>query len=691
MGYRPLLSLPFAACLALSAGEAGAVTRAWPGVAPCAGSLQACIDASGATDVVEITTNATIDETLTINKPMVVRAAAGYAPRLAADRGVSGNVNAAGTWTWRVEGLTLVAGFIQFTVSGGAQANVQIIGNRIERSVSGVAQISVSKAPAVSTTLNYQLQRNWLSYEWNTFDGALRAAMQVLDRGPGSSTGLIRDNRITALGNEAHGILISSQDRVHRVALAGNHIIGGRRGSIFLRQGSLVDDVGGAIEALLASNFVRSPIVGTRLAYGILGEVYDGELVVEALNNTVADARYGIDLTRVLGTLQGEVRGNIFAQTQLEGLRRAGGAAVIDGSNLYFQTSQGPSTPGLSPDSSFADPRFVFGPEDPRLGPDSPAIDAISSALLEARLAAYGVPATDGDGLRRVKQANPATAPTTLDLGAFEYGDFSLVHRAPAAPNITSTVAWPAIQGFAQAWPQSTQLWNPDGGAIGIYNVQQQSFVYATGDGRWLLRQEGLSNVPVGTGFNVFAPGRGTGRFLHQNTVANTSGSFTTLDDASVDQRSDSIVLATRNPGNGTIVDFNAAYAVNEFDGVWSVVRLDGVNMPTLGGFHVYAQPPSINAFRHVASAGNLVGGVSRLSHPLLDGNPCARVHMTPLTFFGTINNHIAGVYYSPGPQRWAIFNEDQVQMPEGAQFHVVIDAAASSCPRAVFRDGFEG
>src|SRR5690606_29881401 len=104
MGYRPLLSLPFAACLALSAGEAGAVTRAWPGVAPCAGSLQACIDASGATDVVEITTNATIDETLTINKPMVVRAAAGYAPRLAADRGVSGNVNAAGTWTWRVEG-----------------------------------------------------------------------------------------------------------------------------------------------------------------------------------------------------------------------------------------------------------------------------------------------------------------------------------------------------------------------------------------------------------------------------------------------------------------------------------------------------------------------------------------------------------------------------------------------------------
>ena len=85
--------------------------------------------------------------------------------------------------------------------------------------------------------------------------------------------------------------------------------------------------------------------------------------------------------------------------------------------------------------------------------------------------------------------------------------------------------------------------------------------------------------------------------------VANTSGAITELDDVALNNREDVIVLATRNPGSGTVTDFDEPLAVNYFSGRWSVVRLDDGAMPTTGGFHIYAQPPSINAFRHVASA----------------------------------------------------------------------------------------
>lgn len=684
----PLVLL--APLLALRFTDAVAVTRVWPGAAPCNGTLQACIDASAPNDVVDVATETPIDESLNVNKPMVLRAASGFAPRLAAGRAIGGNVNAAGTWTLRVQGFTLTQGFIQMTVSGGTQANVQILDNQVEAQLSGAAQISIAKDSSVSTTLDYQIQRNHLVYDWGTFDGALRAAMQVLDGGSGSSTGLIRDNRITATGNEAHGILISSRDRSHRVAIAGNQIFGGRRGSIYLRQGSLVSPAGGAIDALVTSNLIRGTRWPARDAYGILGDAYDGSLTVEAFHNTVVDAQYGINLFQSSGSIDGEVRGNIFAHTSFEGLRRPAGGAVLDGRNLFHATSQGPGTPGLAVDSIFGNPRFVRASEDARLSAISPAIDATTTTLLFDRLGAFGVPRTDADGLRRVKQSNAAVTASTLDLGAFEFGDTSLLHRVGSAPNIASTISATQINGAASAWPQSTQWWNPLGGG-GIYNNQQQSLNYVPETSRWVLRQEGLDAMTSGTAFAIFAPGRGDGQFLHANTVGNTSGSLTSLNNAAVNNREDVIVLATRNIGSGTVIDFDEPLAVNFFSGQWSVVRLDGGAMPTNGGFHVYAQPASLTAFRHVASSATLSGNVTFLRHPLLDGNPCARVHVTQYTDFGVDNPHHIGIYYAGAPiQRWAIFNQDFAAMPADAQFNVVIDPSVSACPVDLFRDGFE-
>jgi len=57
-------------CLVLGlsvAGSAAAATRTWPGNAPCAGTLQACIDASAAGDEVLIATATEIDENIDVD------------------------------------------------------------------------------------------------------------------------------------------------------------------------------------------------------------------------------------------------------------------------------------------------------------------------------------------------------------------------------------------------------------------------------------------------------------------------------------------------------------------------------------------------------------------------------------------------------------------------------------------------
>jgi hypothetical protein len=179
--------------LLLSLGNAQATTRTWPSaVAPCNSTLQACVDGSAATDTVLVAQSSVIDESVAINKPFSLLAARGYRPVLAVDRVISGNVNAPGTWSWTVEGFELRRGFISLSVNGGDTALVFIRHNRILQETSGAAEISLFKSSSITTTLNYNLSQNELSYFWNTFDGALRAAMQVLDGGTGSSTAIRR-------------------------------------------------------------------------------------------------------------------------------------------------------------------------------------------------------------------------------------------------------------------------------------------------------------------------------------------------------------------------------------------------------------------------------------------------------------------------------------------------------------------
>ncbi len=77
----------------------------------------------------------------------------------------------------------------------------------------------------------------------------------------------------------------------------------------------------------------------------------------------------------------------------------------------------------------------------------------------------------------------------------------------------------------------------------------------------------------------------------------------------------------------------------------------------------------------HTATAANILGYITYLDHPDLNGNPNANIvykHVwNPNGESGVYNNHIDGLWYD-GSQ-WTIFNEDLSPMVEGAQFFVYI------------------
>jgi hypothetical protein len=347
-----------------------------------------------------------------------------------------------------------------------------------------------------------------------------------------------------------------------------------------------------------------------------------------------------------------------------------------------------PATVGLNADSLFVDPQLRGVPGDPHLLPDSPAIDQVPPAMLIAALDAFDVPHTDGNGLRRFKRPNTIGKANGLDIGALEAGDTTALNRAPtSAPGSFLLLEMAEINGLADAAPQVTPNWNPSG-EFGIYNNHPLSLPYSPDIGRWGLRQEDLMSFTAGARFNIFAPGAGVGRYIHDNTPANTGGSIAELDQTELNGREDAVVLVARNPGDGTVTDLVSPLAVNYFSGAWSIVRFDGNLMPETGRFHVYFQPPNIHAFVHRANAATIAFNSTVIDHPTINSRPCARFHVTQATDFGVLNNHHIGLWYDGS--RWRVFNQDMVAMPAGAEFHVVIDPQAVACDAAMFDDGFE-
>lgn len=79
----------------------------------------------------------------------------------------------------------------------------------------------------------------------------------------------------------------------------------------------------------------------------------------------------------------------------------------------------------------------------------------------------------------------------------------------------------------------------------------------------------------------------------------------------------------------------------------------------------------------HTAGGENVSDNSTYLDLPEANGRPDAFISVTqnwnPESETGTYNEHPVGVWYDADRERWAIFNQDRAEMPEGASFNVVV------------------
>jgi len=124
MRTNPLVVSLLALGLALASPSADAVTRSWPGGAPCAGTLQACINASAAADTVQIVTNTPITESLFLPRSLTLEGGIGFSAQMAVGFSIEGSSTDANPYNIAIRRIALPNAHVWVTHNQVGTANI---------------------------------------------------------------------------------------------------------------------------------------------------------------------------------------------------------------------------------------------------------------------------------------------------------------------------------------------------------------------------------------------------------------------------------------------------------------------------------------------------------------------------------------------------------------------------------------
>lgn len=684
---RAWRAIAFVLASALAEGVlAQAVT--WPAAsAPCNGTLQACLDAQ------PIGAEIRIDSDLPTNlaPPGVTEvvprlaqslvAAPGRRPRFPPGFRIVVEIESHTTpgQGTRLEGLTLREGGRVEIVSVGDGPGYPVTRLRRMRfeqpTVSG-RSVVVGHARAGTLTVEID-DSEFIALNGSTF---------VFAGTGGSGAGLALVARYNVMasagGSPSSAIDVGCSDASNCVLIAeSNRIVGQYTAGAI----GLFDDGGSGARnlQLSASNNV---IVGNGDGIGIAAATGEGTVGVRLRHNTLTRLGAAVRIAPrapappTLGAVSGELVGNLIASNATGVSLAPSAAAITNRNNLLHANGANPGfTAGAG--TVTADPRFIDPLSNLRLRPDSPAIDA---GVIDAIASGVFRLPLDADGHRRLKGAQP-------DLGAFEFGDDWFGATATPGNRFGNhfLLERPSTNGNAQARVFAT----PNAALGGVTNDRPYGVFWDLTRQRMALFNQDLTTMPLGAGYSVFVPSPqpfpvpaepwpdlGIARALVPTSSIDLGAAYEGL--------ADWIVLVTQNwnPPPSTGVYNNAAITLRYESDRWRIRNIGPDPIPENAAFNVYLQPPSPNAFQLP------VGGRSSfvdIDHPLLNGEPCAIVVVTPV-----FDNAPHDLVYAGGPSvgRWRIRRNAVTPWPAQAWFNVMVSARQRDECRfgTMFADGFE-
>jgi hypothetical protein len=674
--WRATILAVAVAAVAAPPTVASATTLTWPGSPGCTGTLQACVDASGSGDTIEIATDTPVDEDLFLpTRSLALTSAPYHHAAFAQGRSIFGLGSAPADIVVSISKLHLRDGHVTLS-PGPANATYDVRELDVSQSIGGAAAYIMIQTG--QGTVNATVYHNRVTA--TPADGNSGLIQFLADSATMNAYAAFNTlQRADRSGSDGIGILFQVDDDSvtpgnGTFAAFGNEVHGAfGRGGIAFSEG-LVSSIPNTIVARAYANAVSCGGPG---GSGLGFLVNYGSIDLQVINNSVSGCDLGVSTIRwavdATGSFSGPVWNNLVVA--------AFGLMFTSLTNDYNLVNAGSNLATLGPHTITA-PAALSASAPPRLSAASPAIGAADGATLAFGLIDNGFPVLDADGLRRLKL-------TGADIGAYEYGDVTFGHTASAADtsgNVTM-IDDPATNGNTGAlvFPTRTAIYGM-GAADHNFGIW-----YSASVPMWTIYYEDFGlGVDPGTAWNVFVPAAGDGAFVQTATAANTSGSATTIDNPMTNGSADRIVLVRHDwTRDATYLDHPVGvfYSGSGSSGRWNIGTVDQTPMPVGMGFDVYAQPASPNAFRINAPTGS--NGV-QIDHPLINGVACAQVHVTRV-YDPTLPPQAVDfdVEYFSSSGMWNVMSSEG--FVGGTAFNVVINPAQiQACTDRIFADGFD-
>ncbi len=687
--------------------ESQAALLTWPGSAPCSGSLQACINAAGLTDTIQIASNDPIDENILIeDRPVNMRAAFGFKPRLAAGRNFRFTFNnpplgLSLPWLVRIADLQLDGG--RFDISSAYSGRIILDNLRATNAgISNPFSVSGFQAENQLTSLQVELRGSEFAVSDN-FTTAVAVgsgfihnfeflAEDNLIYSKGLDTSAANQNGRTGMQILSYGVNQQFELRRNRfVGDPNNQSLNARFKTAIRFQQSQGDSPSSILRII--DNLVLTYANSSFFYPAVRVSTSLGSTLLRVESNTISASNAALGVLNFNGVdnnVSGRVWNNILHSNDAQfGIRYIPETYANFIQNDYNLIDGAAFNTGvLGAHTLTTDAQFAAG-DTLRLSAQSAARDS-GDASARSLLGPGNLPtpiALDADGLRRIKGS-------ALDRGAFEFGDDTLLFDTTSSAT-SNVLNFPQLDSNPSAILHVTRSEGKQLDAL-VVNPRPMSQSYNGDDQRWRLISDDAQAINSNSGFSIFdlVPGGEVGK--HLVTTGNVfSNSGTTLPTPWDTLPNDWIVLvsATRGAGFSSIANphpFGAAY----LSGQWRVVNTDGSIIPVGAAFNVYAQAPSRNAFVHRVSVENQpVATVSVIDHPSLNGVPCANPHVS-INAAGQMPVPHFSVHYESSLQRWFVQTDQAgtTQLTPGNLFFLVVDpkASADDCRGDLFADGFE-
>lgn len=259
---------------------------------------------------------------------------------------------------------------------------------------------------------------------------------------------------------------------------------------------------------------------------------------------------------------------------------------------------------------------------------------------------------------------------------------FQFVHTATSENNAANwtSIDLPQLNDNPNAIFFVSQNWNPNG-IGGQYNDHSIGVWYSSSSKRWNIFNQDKTDMDAGAAFNVLIPDGDYSVFVHAASPSNIVNNWTNIDHPLTNNNPDAVILITQNWNPGGIGNVYNDHPVgvwySDISGKWGIFNQDKAAMPDGASFNVIIPPSGPTAFVHTALPTTLNINWTELDHPYTNNNLSALVFATqnwnPSGGSGIYNDHNIGVWYNFNTRRWAVFNQDQADMPDGASFNLIV------------------